>query len=104
MSRQLGLMAEENGRRRADLPPSRIVFLLVDGRLVCPWRRRPRGELLAWQATAIEAVRAVLDAAGMVPWLAWVTAGEGVSPVPGRPTAEWVAVRSGNGQVVPAMA
>lgn len=108
MSRQLGLMAEENGRRRAYLPPPAgrpVPFLLIGGRLVCPWRRAR--ELIAWQAAALEAVRVMLAEAAAVaplPALAWVSVADGVTPVPGTPSDAWLQARIANGMPVPARA
>jgi hypothetical protein len=97
----------ERGLQRAYLPvPGRVLpFLLLDGGrgrhwLVCPWKRRPRGELQPDQAEQLADVREVLARElRPLPDLAWVSAAGGVIPMQ-DPGGSWIARKIHDGHVV----
>lgn len=101
--RRRQLHSRETAAKRASLPnPRPPPFLLIDGRtLVCPWQRRPKGQLLPAQTARLEAVRAQIAATAVLPLLAWVSVEAGISPIPQIPEG-WLAGHLHDGQVVPA--
>lgn len=97
------LHSRENAATRASLPcPRPLPFLLIGQDLVCPWPRRPRGELRPEQLEQLAAVRALLAATrSTLPVLAWVSIDGGITAMP-DPGGSWLARRMHDGQVVAA--
>ena len=87
--------------RRWALPCPRPQPLLLAGdRLICPWPKRPHGELIPAEADQIEAARERIAEASRLPRLAWVTA-SAITPISGV-DASWVARKAFDGMVVSA--
>jgi hypothetical protein len=93
---------DSTGIGRAYLPcPHPLPFVLIGHKLICPWERRPRGELRPEQARQLADVRrTVAEATRPLPEMAWVSAAGGVIPMRDNPGGSWIARRVHDGQVV----
>jgi hypothetical protein len=91
---------KESGIRRAFLPvPRPLPFVLIGDQLICPWPRRPRGELHGDQAEQLAAARRIVAATRPLPDMAWVSAAGGVIAME-DPGGSWLARRIHDGHVV----